>query len=384
MKSDTLVKLWQRLPQSPDDTRSFIPCDAESINFAKPVFFCLGGGGTTTEREANGFAKLVEKILGGSEIYNLGTQLVTLHYKELDHENYIFDDAERYATSLAEQIFCRGNIIPDLHSLSAQKRRDAIECCENVLSNINVVASSLGTRIMPFIHDYMTETMLERGFTDEEAARARSNMHVLCFGDTGMQSQSILSAHRYGNPRPWDFTSIHFISTLDFIAQPTLPLLQELMPIKPNRDRILQFGEKKNVLLFLSRLPEEVLTVAKGKLTLRADDPEGHHPLAYAGMLTGMEELPYLSQEGGQWLLPSALQSAARRCLYTSLKGERGNAAALLQPLELTSRSPTLYMPVFEAYGYTERIENLLHNSTTLSHIPLRQKFLNKGPSPER
>ena len=51
-----------------------------NINFENPIVLCLGGAGIDNDKEANGFAKTAQSLLGRTGIINNEVQLLSVTY----------------------------------------------------------------------------------------------------------------------------------------------------------------------------------------------------------------------------------------------------------------------------------------------------------------
>lgn len=410
------IRLWFRSPPVPGQKRTpLLPCHpgADSahggIDFTKPMFFCLGGQHTSNLADTNGFAKNAETMLGGPAIHETGVQLISMQYeRRYDNHAHEFISAtardmalgqwgwnqrnegyaKRYAKKMANDVF--SSIIPDLsQTIDKTQRERALEECQSKFAKVNFFVHSFGSYMLPFVHAEIQNEMMGKGFSSDECRKTLRNVHVISIGETGLW--------HHQPKKTWDFTSIHFVSTYDDVARRISGIDSKILTKQQERFRLMQFGEEGNVALLAGNVSnigyKARHSVEKGRY-LDEIKMNSHHPHVYMGVYTNVG--------GGSLLMRTALQSALRNSLQSSLSGYmRGiEAKELLQiappfGIEAVDRQPhitdsahpkrveneekerTHYLAYTGYYPYQDKLDDILSHTParSASCLPHRRKW---------
>lgn len=136
------------------------PCQIEKLKITKPLIICLSGNGTTTEKEANGFCKLAENLLGekSSEIDLLGVAY-GVKDKQLSKRGELSDkDVEMIVNSLLMPL-CKDEITGDLLPIE--------DCCKN-LSLITFFTFCHGNKEVKIIIEKFNEKLEKEGLSKQD------------------------------------------------------------------------------------------------------------------------------------------------------------------------------------------------------------------------
>lgn len=330
--------------------------DLSQYPWDTPTVFCLGGIDATSDRNANGFAKVAHQWLGDELIEKMGVRLFVEKYPPeyfnaarhalLDTktaQNESEDNPRRIlGKALAKQLV-DGIFKPRIDAAMLQGKEEAKAMLAKSFSNITFLGYSIGSYILPHVHDALKQALIDKEFTIEETSQLMRNIHVLGTAETGLWR---------GHPREgWDFASVHMASSKDSIVSKKLDLdsgAEHFITLKdkPHTGLILTTLENPSTLERIARkhgdwASHSAETYTSIRPFVKIDPHENGEKIENAAEGKTLIDIDKaITGEGAGGLFVPALQAAIMRNMVTRKSNE--SALSLLVGQDAGNAKPAL------------------------------------------
>lgn len=188
VKPEPFIKMWRRRVERQEDGsfQSHVE-EVEGIDFSKKAVICVGGTASIHGHmpSINGLMKVAEGKLGGPEIHEEGVELYCVSYPAAHRPSFFAEthhynaDPEYYYSETARQ-FADTLLMPAIDKVAHPNLAQLKE----VFSKVNLFAYSYGTVFVQEVRNYLSETLLEKGYDAREVKDVFAEAYAMNIGPT--------------------------------------------------------------------------------------------------------------------------------------------------------------------------------------------------------